>query len=251
MAAHFFQLGARLVLIGRNAGRLEKASEEIGSKERILTLSLDIRDANSVEDGIGKAIHRFGKIDGLVNNAAGNFLSPTENLSPNGFQAVINTVLNGTFHCTLSVGKRMIAQGGGAILNIVTGYAEKGASFVTPSAAAKAGVLNLTYSLAVEWAKYHIRLNAISPGPIPTKGAWKALMPTPEVEQAVLNGIPQKRFGKPIDLSNLACFLMSDMSSYITGACIPLDGGQSLSDNPFNTMALQAPETLKQYFRKS
>ncbi len=249
MATAFAELGARLVLIGRKPERLEAAAAEMGTSERILTIPLDVRDAAAVDAGVARGIERFGRIDGLVNNAAGNFLCPTEQLSPNGFNAIVGTVLYGTFNCTLAVGKQMIAAGGGVILNIITNYAETGASFAIPSAVAKAGVLNLTRSLAVEWAKYKIRINAIAPGPIPTEGAWNALMPDPDLQQAVLNGIPTKRFGKPSELADLACYLMSDASAYMTGACITLDGGQSLADNPFNRLALQPPEMLKRYLK--
>jgi NAD(P)-dependent dehydrogenase (short-subunit alcohol dehydrogenase family) len=222
----------------------------MGTPEQILTIPLDVRDAAAVDAGIARGIERFGRIDGLVNNAAGNFLCPTEQLSPNAFNAVVGTVLYGTFNCTLAAGKQMIAAGGGVILNIITNYAETGASFVVPSAVAKAGVLSLTRSLAVEWAKYKIRVNAVAPGPIPTEGAWNALMPDAELQQAVLNGIPAKRFGEPSELATLACYLMSDASAYMTGACITLDGGQSLADNPFNRLALQPPEVLKRYLKK-
>ena len=249
MATAFAELGARLVLIGRKPERLEAAAAEMGTSERILTIPLDVRDAAAVDAGVARGIERFGRIDGLVNNAAGNFLCPTEQLSPNGFNAIVGTVLYGTFNCTLAVGKQMIAAGGGVILNIITNYAETGASFAIPSAVAKAGVLNLTRSLAVEWAKYKIRINAIAPGPIPTEGAWNALMPDPDLQQAVLNGIPTKRFGKPSELADLACYPMSDASAYMTGACITLDGGQSLADNPFNRLALQPPEMLKRYLK--
>ncbi len=250
MAAKFAELGANLVLIGRKQDRLENTSKEIGLPNRILTLPLDIRETEAVTEGVKKAMERFNKIDGLINNAAGNFLCPTEELTVNGFNAVVDTVLKGTFHCTHAVGREMMKTGGGVILNIIANYAETGASYVVPSAVAKAGVLNMTRSLAVEWAQYNIRLNAIAPGPIPTEGAWKALMPDPKIEKMTLNGIPLKRFGKPEELANLACYLMSDEASYITGACHTIDGGQSLSDNPFNRLALQSPDLLKKYLKK-
>jgi len=250
MAGEFLGLGANLVLIGRTPERLEKTASEMGSKEKVLSLPLDVRNADAVNHGIGTATERFGKIDGLINNAAGNFLCPTEHLTENGFNAIVNTVLNGTFYCTSAVGKHMIQTGGGVILNILANYAETGASFVIPSAAAKAGVLNLTRSLAVEWGKFNIRLNAIAPGPTPTEGAWKALMPDSTIEQMTLSGIPLKRFGQSKDMALLACYLMSDAAAYMTGNCITLDGGQSLADNPFNRLAVQHPELLKRYFKK-
>jgi NAD(P)-dependent dehydrogenase (short-subunit alcohol dehydrogenase family) len=250
MAEELLGLGANLVLIGRTSKRLEKTAHELGSEENILTLPLDVRDAEGVKKGMGKAMERFGKIDGLINNAAGNFLCPTENLSINGFNAIVNTVLNGTFYCTLSVGKHMIQTGGGVILNILANYAETGASYVIPSAVAKAGVLNLTRSLAVEWGKFNIRLNAIAPGPTPTEGAWKALMPDPTIEEMTLSGIPLKRFGQPKEMALLACYLLSDAAAYITGNCVLIDGGQSLSDNPFNRLAVQHPDLLKAFLKE-
>ena len=205
---------------------------------------------NFPRGGIGTAIERFGKIDGLINNAAGNFLCPTEHLTANGFNAIVTTVLHGTFYCTSAVGKHMIQMGGGVILNILANYAETGASFVIPSAAAKAGVLNLTRSLAVEWGKFNIRLNAIAPGPTPTEGAWRALIPDSTIEKMTLSGIPLKRFGQSKEIALLACYLMSDAAAYMTGNCITLDGGQSLADNPFNRLAVQHPELLKTYLKK-
>jgi NAD(P)-dependent dehydrogenase (short-subunit alcohol dehydrogenase family) len=177
-----------------------------------------------------------------VNNAAGNFMARTEKLSPNAFNSVVSIVLNGTFHCTQAFAKRRIDKKlGGNVLSITTTYASanSGSGFVVPSACAKAGVLALTTSLAVEWAKYHIRLNAIAPGPFPTEGAWSRLMPSKQFEEHSLNKHPMKRFGKHDELTNLAAFLLSDMAEYINGECVVIDGGQWLAGaGEFNDLAM-------------
>jgi NAD(P)-dependent dehydrogenase (short-subunit alcohol dehydrogenase family) len=195
-----------------------------------------VRDFAQVEQMAAAVTERFGGIDVLVNNAAGNFLSATEDLSPNGFNAIVQTVLNGTFHATLAVGRKMIEAGrGGSILNIVTTYAWTGSAFVVPSAAAKAGVLAMTRSLAVEWATYKIRSNAIAPGPFPTEGAWNALMPTPELEAEAKARIPMNRFGEHDELANLAAFLVSDGAPFINGEVVTIDGGEWIgSGGEFN-----------------
>jgi NAD(P)-dependent dehydrogenase (short-subunit alcohol dehydrogenase family) len=189
----------------------------------------------------------LGGVDILVNNAAGNFLCPTEDLTPNGFAAVVGIVLNGSFNCTLAAGRKMIASGkGGTMLNILTPYAWTGSGFVVPSAAAKAGVLAMTRSLAVEWAKYRIRVNGIAPGPFPTEGAWKALMPTPDMADLARARVPLKRFGEHEELANLAAYLVSDYSGYITGNIITIDGGEWLAGaGEFNQMAMADPEAVK------
>ena len=232
MALHFARLEARLFLIGRREEPLRRTCEEIHENGGTAAfMSCDVRNYEAVETAFGAAENQFGEIDSLVNNAAGNFMARTESLSPNAFNAVVGIVLNGTFHCTLAFAKRRIAQKlGGNILNIATTYAAAncGSGYVVPSACAKAGVLALTTSLAVEWAKYHIRVNAIAPGPFPTEGAWSRLIPSKQYEEHALSRHPMKRFGKHEELTNLAVFLLSDMAEYINGECVVIDGGQWL-----------------------
>ena len=251
MALHFAGLGARLFVIGRREEPLKKTCEEIhrdGGAAAYTTC--DVRNYDAVETAITAAENHWGEIDTLVNNAAGNFMARTERLSPNAFQSVVGIVLNGTFHCTLAFAKRRIARKlGGNVLNISTTYAaaNSGSGYVVPSACAKAGVLALTTSLAVEWAKYHIRVNAIAPGPFPTEGAWSRLMPSPQFEEYALNKHPMKRFGKHEELTNLAAFLLSDMAEYINGECVVIDGGQWLRGaGEFNDLAMIPDEAWEQ-----
>jgi NAD(P)-dependent dehydrogenase (short-subunit alcohol dehydrogenase family) len=232
MAIRFASLGARMFVIGRREEPLKGTCEEIhrtGGSAAYATC--DVRDYAAVETAFATAESHFGEIDTLVNNAAGNFMARTEKLSPNAFNAIVGIVLNGTFHCTQAFAKQRIAKKlGGNILNITTTYAaaNSGSGYVVPSACAKAGVLAMTTSLAVEWAKYHIRLNAIAPGPFPTEGAWSRLMPSKQFEEHAISKHPMKRFGKHEELTNLAAFLLSDMAEYINGECVVIDGGQWL-----------------------
>jgi NAD(P)-dependent dehydrogenase (short-subunit alcohol dehydrogenase family) len=212
MATRFGELGANLVIGSRRANVIAKAAQELEQTgAEVLGVKCDVRQMD------------------LLNNAAGNFISPTEMLSAGGFKAIVDIVLVGTFNCTLAVGKEMIKQNNGNILNIVTTYAWTGSGYVIPSASAKAGVLAMTRSLAVEWAKYNIRSNAIAPGPFPTEGAWKRLVPPGlNIEKKMKKRVPLKRFGEHIELANLASYLISDQAGYINGEVVTIDGGEWL-----------------------
>src|SRR5215475_12452019 len=232
MALRFAELGARVFVVGRREQPLMEVCDEIhrnGGSAAFATC--DVRNPGEVEAAAAKADRQFGRIDTLINNAAGNFMARTESLSPNAFNAVVGIVLNGSFHCTQTFGKRWIEQKlGGNVLTILTTYASANcvSDFVVPSACAKAGVLAMTTSLAVEWSKYHIRLNAIAPGPFPTEGAWSRLIPSRSYEDNARDKNPMKRFGRHEELTNLAAFLISDLSEYINGECVVIDGGQWL-----------------------
>lgn len=243
MALHFAKLGARIFIVGRRPEPLKSVCEEIRGAGGIAGFaSCDVRDYASVEAASKNAESEIGEINTLVNNAAGNFMARTEKLTPNAFHAVVGIVLYGSFNCTQVFGKRWIEKKQpGNVLSIVTTYAAAncGSGFVVPSSCAKAGVLALTTSLAVEWAKYQIRLNAIAPGPFPTEGAWSRLMPSSEMEEHQKNWHPMKRFGRHEELTNLAAFLVSDMSPYINGECVVIDGGQWLRGaGEFNSLSM-------------
>jgi len=233
MGEYFLKLGAKLAICGRRTEVLEKAANEMMSEcgGEVFFQSCDVREFKSVEKFRDEVIAHFGKVDVLLNNAAGNFISPTERLSPGAFDAVIDIVLKGTKNCTLAFGKYWIEkeQRDKAVVNIVTTYAETGSAFVVPSAMAKAGVAAMTKSLAVEWAKYGIRFNGIAPGPFPTKGAWDRLLPGDLSEKLDLkNEIPIKRVGEKQELANLAAFLVSDFAAYLNGEIITIDAGEWL-----------------------
>jgi NAD(P)-dependent dehydrogenase (short-subunit alcohol dehydrogenase family) len=253
MARRFAKLGGAVSVCGRDEARLGEALRElreIAASDRVHGSVCDVRDFEAVDAWVAGAAETLGPPDGLVNNAAGNFLAATEDLSPNAFDAVVRIVLHGTFHATLATGRRMIAAGGGAIVNILTTYAHTGSAFVVPSAAGKGGVLSMARSLAVEWATYGIRVNSIAPGPFPTEGAWSRLMPTADLEREALARIPLGRFGEHPELAELAAFLLSNASSYITGDCITIDGGRTLaSGGEFSSLVSRPREDLKAVFR--
>lgn len=230
MGERFLELGAKLAITSRREEVLAKAASEMGAHcKEVFYKSSDVRDPLQVAEMVKAVFQHYGRIDVLINNAAGNFASPTEKLSSRAVDAVLNIVLHGTFYTTLEVGKRWIEQGAsGTMLNIVTSYASTGSAFVVPSAAAKAGVLALTRSLAVEWARYGIRQVAIAPGLFPTDGAWSRLAPTPELSEKLLNRVPLGRVGEKDELANLAAYLISDYAAYINGEVVTIDGGEWL-----------------------
>ena len=233
MTAYFSELGANVVITSRNLEKLQAVKEELESQTggRVLPVKCDVRNYEEVEAVVEASIIEFGSVDALLNNAAGNFISPTERLSANAFDTIIDIVLKGTKNCTLAFGKHWIEkkETNKTVLNIVTTYAFTGSAYVVPSATAKAGVLAMTRSLAVEWAKYGIRSNAIAPGPFPTKGAWDRLLPGNLREKFDLaHKVPLKRVGNHQELANLAAYLVSDFSAYINGEVIVIDGGEWL-----------------------
>ncbi len=233
MTKYFLELGANVVITSRNLEKLEATASQLEAETggTCIPIQCDVRHYDQVIKMHKKVIAHFGKVDTLLNNAAGNFISPTERLSANAFDTIIDIVLKGTKNCTLAFGKHWIntKQTNTIVLNIVTTYAWTGSGYVVPSATAKAGVLALTRSLAVEWAKYGMRFNAIAPGPFPTKGAWDRLMPGNLKDKFDMSKkVPLKRVGEHQELANLAAYLVSDFSSYINGEVITIDGGEWL-----------------------
>ncbi len=244
MAGAFAALGAEIVIWGRRGGVLDEAAAEIGEATgaTVTAMAVDIRNGGAIDEAM-QAIFDAGPLTGLVNNAAGNFISPTEDLSPNAFNAIASIVAHGTFNTTVAAGKRWIAHGlKGNILSIVTTWIWTGGPFTVPSAMSKAGIAAMTQSLAQEWGPKGIRANAIAPGPFPTKGAWERLMPEPLMKKTGAgtgaSGIPLGRMGEHQELNNLAVFLMAPGCDYLTGEVIAIDGGQWLASNGnFNSLS--------------
>ena len=229
MGKYFMELGANLIITSRKQEVLDETAKEFADYSGdILPIAGDVRNAKEVKQIIQASLEKFGKIDGLVNNAAGNFISPTERLSTKAFDVIVDIVLKGTYNYSLTLGKHWIEnKKSGVILNIVTTYAWTGSGFVAPSAAAKGGVLALTRSLASEWVKYGIRSNAIAPGPFPTKGAWDRLFPKPiSTFFNFEKNLPMKRYGNHQELANLAAYMISDYAGYMNGEVVTLDGGE-------------------------
>lgn len=233
MAKKFADEGAQVVITGRDLDRLKVAQEEIGDHAH--PFQMDVRSVESVAALVAFTDEKFGRIDGLVNNAAGNFIVRAEELSPNGWKSVIDIVLNGTFYCSSAVGKYWIEKGQkGSILNMLATYAWDAGAGVIHSAAAKAGVMSLTRTLAVEWgSQYGIRVNGIAPGPIERTGGAEKLWESNEAAKRTLESIPLGRLGKPEEIAELAAFIMSDKASYMNGEIVTLDGGQWLNNSPF------------------
>lgn len=233
MTRYFLELGANVAITSRDLEKLKTSASELEAETggKCLAIACDVRHYDQVEAMLQAVLAEFGRVDVLLNNAAGNFISPTERLSANAFDTIIDIVLKGSKNCTLAFGKHWIdsKQASSVILNIVTTYAWTGSAYVVPSATAKAGVLAMTRSLAVEWAKYGIRSNAIAPGPFPTKGAWDRLLPGDLKDKFDLaKKVPLKRVGDHQELANLAAYMVSDFSAYLNGEVITLDGGEWL-----------------------
>ena len=249
MTKYFLELGAKVAITSRDLDKLKSTAQELETQTggTCLPLQCDVRHYEEVENMLQEVLKAFGKVDVLLNNAAGNFISPTERLSSNAFDTVIDIVLKGTKNCTLAFGKHWIdtKQTSSTVLNIVTTYAWTGSAYVVPSATAKAGVLAMTRSLAVEWAKYGIRTNAIAPGPFPTKGAWDRLLPGDLAEKFDMSKkVPLKRVGDHQELANLAAYLVSDFSAYVNGEVIVIDGGEWLKGAGQFNLLEAIPEEL-------
>ena len=227
---YLVKLGAKIIITSRRQNVIDETAEEFNkiSKNSTIAIAGDVRNHEDVKNVIETGFKHFKSIDCLINNAAGNFISPTERLTPGAFDAIIDIVLKGSTYYTLLLGKKWIKNKiPGTILNITTTYAFTGSGYVIPSACAKGGLSSMTRSIAAEWAKYKIRCNAIAPGPFPTKGAWDRLVP-PGFSKFInmTKRIPLKRMGEHQELSNLAAYLLSDYSSYMTGEIVTLDGGE-------------------------
>jgi NAD(P)-dependent dehydrogenase (short-subunit alcohol dehydrogenase family) len=226
IAARYVALGASVWICGRRGSILDSTAKDLGN---VRTHAVDIRDAQAVDAMVQRIWEEDGPLDGLVNNAAGNFISPTKDLSPNGFNAIANIVFHGTFYVTHAVGKRWIASGRkGSVISILVTWVHTGSPYVVPSAMSKAALHVMTKSLAVEWGRYGIRLNAIAPGPFPTEGATKRLRPGGDFSESTRIN-PMRRLGKMEELQNLATFLMADGCEWLTGETIAIDGGGYLA----------------------
>lgn len=226
IAKQFARHGAKIVICSRSPEHLESGKAEIEQEgAEVMSYPLDVREPLQIKKFAEEVLKRFGRIDVLVNNAAGNFIYPAEKLPLGGWKSVIDIVLNGSFYCSQIIGKQMIAQQRGQILNILATYAWTGGPGTIHSACAKAGVLAMTRTLAVEWARYGVRVNAIAPGPFDTEGARIRLWPTAEMQQAITREIPLQRFASLEEVAQAALYLASPYAAYVTGECITIDGG--------------------------
>jgi NAD(P)-dependent dehydrogenase (short-subunit alcohol dehydrogenase family) len=235
IATRLAALGARVVLASRNAATLESAAAELARRGHVAEVAqVDVRHPEQVDAMVTTALSRFGRIDILVNNAAGNFICRAEDLSPNGWNAVVGIVLNGSFYCSRAVGRHMIARGGGgAIVSILANYVWTGSPGTIHSAAAKAGVMSMTQTLAVEWARHRIRVNAVAPGPIESPGAARQLWSTPEAVERITRTVPLGRWGQPGEVADAVAFLVSSHAAYITGETLTIDGGAWMNRGTF------------------
>src|SRR5688572_29930391 len=235
IAKRLGELGARIAVASRNSEHLEKGTAELRHAGLDpLAVQLDVRNPEQVDEMVARVVRHFGRIDILVNNAAGNFICRAEDLSPNGWNAVIGIVLNGSFYCSRAVGRHMIERGaGGSIVSILANYVWTGSAGTVHSAAAKAGVMSLTQTLAVEWAPHRIRVNAVAPGPVESPGAAKQLWDSQEAVDRITQSVPLRRWGKPEEIADSVAFLVSDHAGYITGEVLTVDGGAWLGRGPF------------------
>ena len=229
------ELGAKVAIGSRNSANLEQGSAELRHAGLDpLVVQVDVRLPDQVDEMAARVVKHFGRIDVLVNNAAGNFICRAEELSPNGWNAVINIVLNGSFYCTRAVGRHLISRRApGCIVSILANYVWTGSAGTVHSAAAKAGVMSMTQTLAVEWAKYGIRVNALAPGPVESPGAAKQLWNSPEVVERITSMVPLGRWGRPEEIANAVAFLISPQAGFITGETLTIDGGAWLGRGPF------------------
>jgi NAD(P)-dependent dehydrogenase (short-subunit alcohol dehydrogenase family) len=236
-AARFASLGENVVHASRRQEHLDEGAATIAQSvagAQVLTVVTDVRKPDDVDRMVTETVARFGRVDILINNAAGNFVCKAEELSPNGWNSVINIVLNGSFYCSRAVGRHMIAAGhGGAVVSIVATYAWTGSAGTVHSAAAKAGVMAMTQTLAVEWARHKIRVNAIAPGPIESPGAAKQLWSSDADVNRITEMVPLKRWGKPEEIADAVTFLVSPRSGYVTGDVLVVDGGTWIGRGPF------------------
>ena len=238
LARRLGELGACVAVASRNAENLERGTADLRHAGLDpLAIQVDVRKPEQVDEMVMRTVKHFGRIDILINNAAGNFICAAEDLSPNGWNAVIGIVLNGSFYCSRAVGRHMIARGGGgSIVSILANYVWTGSAGTIHSAAAKAGVMSMTQTLAVEWARYKIRVNAVAPGPVESAGAAKQLWNTPEAVQRITDIVPLRRFGQPSEVADAVAFLVSPLADYITGETLTIDGGAWLGRGTFGFM---------------
>jgi NAD(P)-dependent dehydrogenase (short-subunit alcohol dehydrogenase family) len=235
IAARLGELGARVAIGSRNAENIVRGSAELRHAGLDpLVVQIDVRNPEQVDEMVARVVRHFGRIDILINNAAGNFICRAEDLSPNGWNSVVGIVLNGSFYCSRAIGRHMIARGGGgSIVSILANYVWTGSAGTVHSAAAKAGVMSMTQTLAVEWAPHNIRVNAVAPGPIDTPGAAKQLWSSPEAMQRITDTVPLRRWGKPADVADAVAFLVSEHAGFITGEILTVDGGAWIGKGTF------------------